>query len=421
MQLSSRGRRLSRLTGIRSIMEDIAVAARDPDASLCNLSPGNPAHLPEVVTTWQQLSRTVLEEQFVELGTRYGPSRGVPVLVDAVVEYFTDRYGWPIDAGNVVVGPGSQMLAFLLTTMFTGAGPRRLVLPRTPDYTGYLGLTLAPDGVVGVDPLVVEEGERRFRYAVDLAALGRRTDIGMMLVSNPANPSGSTLTPAELDALIGIAERRDVPLVVDNAYGDPFPSVVPGATPPVFHPHVINLFTFSKAGLPGLRVGFAIGPPAIVDDVVSCLANSVLHAAQPGQAVAARALTDRTIDDLVRDHIRPHYRATLASAQQILADTLPAGMDWRLHNGDGGLFCWLLVDHDWFDDLTLYESLRRRRTFVVPGRHFFAGDRASPFQLTHGRRCVRLSLTHGEAALAVGARRMREALEQMSSAATVMQ
>ena len=131
MQPTSRGRRLSRLTGIRSIMEDIAMASRDPHVELCNLSPGNPAHLPEVVATWQRLGRAVLDEQFVELGTRYGPSRGAPVLVDAIVEYFADRYGWPIDAGNVVVGPGSQMLAFLLSTVFTGVepdGPRRLVL-----------------------------------------------------------------------------------------------------------------------------------------------------------------------------------------------------------------------------------------------------------------------------------------------------
>jgi valine--pyruvate aminotransferase len=411
---------MSQLTGIRSIMDDIARTTGDPGAEVCNLSPGNPAHLPEVVATWQRLGQDMLDEQFVELGTRYGPSRGAPVLVDAVVDYFAEKYRWPIGAENVVVGPGSQMLAFTLTTLFTGTeqdGPRRLVLPRTPDYTGFLGLSLDADSVVGVEPLVVEDGERRFHYAVDTAAVERRTDIGMMLVSNPANPSGSTLTAVELAALIDIAVRKDVPLVVDNAYGSPFPSIVHCPAPPVFHPNVVNLFTFSKAGIPGLRVGFAIGAAHLVDAVVSCLANSVLHTAQPAQGVAARALTGGVLDGLVEQHIRPHYRATLETAERVVTHLLPAKMNWRMHSGDGGLFCWLIVDHDWFDDLTLYEMLKRSRTFVVPGRHFFVGPMNTPFLSTHGRRCVRLSLTYGEPALVEGVRRMREALERMSTIA----
>lgn len=411
---------MSRRSGIRSIMDDIASIGLDADDTCFNLSPGNPAHIPEVVAAWQGLTRIALEEQFVEFSTRYGPSRGTPALVGAIVDYFGDTLGWPIRPEHVVVGPGSQMLAFILTALYAEADPGRecrLVLPRLPDYTGYQGLPLMPGRLAGVAPLVVTEGERHFRYAVDVDAVAARDDVGLMLVSNPANPSGSTLDAAELHELAEIAGRREAPLVVDNAYGRPFPGIVPTHAAPVWHPDVVNLFTFSKAGLPGERVAFAIGAAELIDPVVSFIANCALHGPQLVQAVAARALTSRLVDDLVADHIRPHYRAKLRRAQELLAGSMPDGVDWRLHSGDGGLFCWLHIDHDWFDDLELYELLKRRSTFVVPGRHFFVPPLDSPFLSTHGRRCVRLSLSNDDWTIAEGINRMGHALDELRAAA----
>lgn len=419
MEPSTRGRQMSRRSGIRSIMDDIASTSADAGDAYLNLSPGNPAHIPEVVAAWQGLARSALEEQFTGASTRYGPSRGTHGLVAAIVEYFSATYGWPLRPENVVVGPGSQMLAFVLTTLHTGPEPggrRRLVLPRLPDYTGYQGLGLDAGGVAGVEPLVVDEGPRRFRYAVDTAAVGARDDVGMLLVSDPANPSGSTLEAAEVRALVDVAVRRDVPLVVDHAYGRPFPGIVRSRVDPVLHPHVVNLFTFSKVGLPGERIAFAIGPADLIDPVVSFIANSALHAPQLMQEAAARALGSRLVDTLVREHIVPHYRAKRALAEGLLAAALPDDVDWRLHSSDGGLFCWLHIDHDWFDDLRLYEMLKRRRVFVVPGRHFFVAPLSSPFLSTHGRRCVRLSLSNDERTIAEGMRRTGEVLVEMRTA-----
>jgi valine--pyruvate aminotransferase len=74
----------------------------------------------------------------------------------------------------VVVGPGSQFVGFTAAALFTGrtsCGVRRLVLPLTPDYTGYEGMALTKDAVVGVAPRIQLDGSRSFRYTIDFDAV----------------------------------------------------------------------------------------------------------------------------------------------------------------------------------------------------------------------------------------------------------
>jgi valine--pyruvate aminotransferase len=410
---------MTRLSGIRSIMEDIAAAASgDGTGRRLNLSPGNPSYIPEVVSAWQRFGQEALDDHFEAASTRYGPSRGAHGLIEALVDYFRSTYGWSIGPENVVVGPGSQMLSFAATTLFTGPEedgqpPRPLVLPRLPDYTGYQGIALDPGGVVGVEPLVVDQGPHAFRYAVDTEAVARVDGMGMMLLSSPANPTGGTIDEVELKALLEIAERNDVPLVVDHAYGEPFPGVVETRVAPVLHPHVINLFTVSKAGLPGERIAFAIGPAELIDPLVAFIANALLHTPQLAQSAVERAIATRHIDVLTSEHIRPYYQAKRAMAETLMEEILSESIQWRLHTSSGGMFCWLHIDHDWFDDLVLYERLKRKHMFVVPGRHFFGSPLDTPFLRTHGTRCVRLSLSPDDWAVAEGMDRLSETLTEM--------
>ncbi|MCS0637884.1 hypothetical protein NX801_19915 [Streptomyces sp. LP05-1] len=105
-------------------MEDIAAAGPGAgDGDWPNLSPGNPSHIPEIVSAWRRLTREAPDERFVEAGAHYGPSRSSSGLVEALVDYFNLTYGWSIGPRNVVVGPGSQMLSSVATSLFTGPGP----------------------------------------------------------------------------------------------------------------------------------------------------------------------------------------------------------------------------------------------------------------------------------------------------------
>ncbi|MEO6502532.1 MAG: aminotransferase class I/II-fold pyridoxal phosphate-dependent enzyme [Jatrophihabitantaceae bacterium] len=405
------------MSGIRSIMEDIAAAGGDPSGGeWINLSPGNPALIPEVVMAWRRMAEQALADDFIDSACRYGPSRGSHGLIAAIVAYFNDTYGWSIGPQNVVVGAGTQMLTFMATSIFTSvdkAERRPLVLPRLPDYAGYQGLVVGAGGIVGVEPVVVEEGERYFSYAVDQDALRQQAEMGMMLVSNPANPTGAGIDTAELEAIVSLAQERDVPLVLDHAYGQPFPAVAETPVGPVWHSHVINCFTFSKVGLPGERLGFAIGPVEAIAPMVSFTANAALHAPALIQTVAQRALASREIDVLTAEFITPYYRNKRSLVEKLLFEYLPASVSWRMHSGSGGMFCWLWIEEDWFDDLEMYVALKSKNVLVVPGRHFFIGPMNTPFLRGHGSRCIRMSMSGDESLIARGLQIISATLEEL--------
>jgi valine--pyruvate aminotransferase len=420
MQLSLIGSQMSRMSGLRSIMEDIAKSASQfSDAEWINLSVGNPAAIPEVIAMWKDLTEQALDAGFAEGSCQYGPSRGAPVLVDAIAAYFNRQYGWNINADNIIVGPGSQMLAFIAAALYAGPRPggrTRIVLPLLPDYTGYQGLCMESGGIVGLESSVQREEDGYFRYAIDFSAVERCADIGLLLISSPANPTGRSLSGGELGSLVKIAERRGVPLLVDHAYGEPFPQVARTLTAPICHDNVINCFSLSKAGLPGERIGFAIGPEQYITPMVSFLANSALHASRLAQSAIAIGLRSGAIDHVVATAIKPFYENRREMAIKLLREAMPTAADWWIHAGDGGMFCWVWVNEDWFDDLALYQLLKRDQVFVAPGRNFFTEPTGAPCADDHATRCFRVSLTVQQDVLAEGISRIGRAVRELRSA-----
>ncbi|MER5217522.1 valine--pyruvate transaminase [Streptomyces sp. NPDC002838] len=417
MGLSRSGRKMASLSGLRLIMEDIATTVGSATGKKwTNLGIGNPAAIPEVQDTWRRMATRAINSSFSEVSCGYGSSRGLPDLIDAIAEYFNGRYGWDVTPRNIVVGPGSQMLCFAAAALFTGLGAdrdTRLVLPMTPDYTGYQGLSLVPDGVGGIAPVVQSVGERSFRYLFDEPALDELTDVGLLLLSSPSNPAGRSVSPDETELLLAAAVRHDVPLVIDNAYGAPFPAIGGLAAAPVWDERVVNVFSVSKAGLPGERLGFAVADERLIEPMVSFMANSTLHAPQLVQSTLAHALRTDALDTLVASVISPFYAERRKYAETLLAETLPEDIAWRLYASDGGMFCWVWVDEEWFDDLCLYETLKGRGVFVVPGRYFFVDAPDGEGRERHSRQCFRVSITAERDAIAVGVEVISAVLRDM--------
>jgi len=417
MILSPIGRKMDAKSGLRSIMEDIAMSVVNAGSEpWINLSVGNPAPIPAVMSMWRQLTEQAVSTSFEMSSCGYGPSRGAPQLVAAIADYFNGMYQWGIGPENVVVGPGSQMLCFIAAAIFAGGSPdSRAIMPLTPDYTGYQGLCLHADGVAGIEPVIQRVDDRSFRYALDEPAIERRDDIGMLLLSSPSNPAGRSLEPGEYKALVKISEHRDIPLLIDNAYGEPFPRIGEGRVPPQFSDTVINCFSVSKAGLPGERIGFAIAPERYVSPMVSFMTNSMLHASSLAQATVAIALRSGRLDTLSSDVIAPFYANRRQLAEELLAAALPTDINWRLHAGSGGMFSWLWIDEPWFSDMELYQRLKLRHVFIAPGRGFFLDAHQPPRASWHGTQCIRVSLSADEPSLAEGIRRIAAALRELQA------
>lgn len=416
--LSNFGVEMSRLSGVRAIMKDIietlrAGAGRD----FINLSAGNPVILPEVEALWRNCTHELLaSDQYGEVVGRYGASQGYQPLIDAVVQDFNRRYGLTLTERNVLITPGSQSLYFLAANAFGGYNSvgtlKNIVLPLSPDYTGYGGVTLVPEALIAYKPtLEMDAAAHRFKYRPDFSQLEINQQTGCVIFSRPCNPTGNVLTDAEVEKIAAIAAVYDVPVLVDSAYAPPFPALNFTEMTPIFGGNVLHCMSLSKAGLPGERIGIAIGDEHLIEVLESFQTNLCIHSSRYGQAIAARAIASGALATLSETVIRPFYQQKF----KILEATLDAAMPdlpWYLHQGEGAIFAWLWLDQLPGNDWALYQKLKEVGVIVVPGSTFFPGLRA---EWAHKHQCLRISLTGSDADLAIAMQRLAIAVEQTYS------
>lgn len=393
------GDKMSTLSGVRMINKDTMDALRAEDADQwVNLGGGNPVVLPEAEEMWRRYTRELLEgPDFGDVICRYGASQGYEPLVEAVVELFNSRYGWGITRRNVLVAPGSQALIFFALNSFGGrdaqGGMRPIVLPVSPEYTGYGGAAMAADGLKAYKPSLDLLGPHRFKYRPDFEQLEIDDTVGAVLFSRPSNPTGNVLSDDETQRIVDLAAGYNVPVLIDSAYSVPFPNLVFTEMTPVFEENVVHLMSLSKAGLPGERVGIAIGDESLLSVLEPFQANANIHSSRYGQAIAAKAIESGELERLSETVIKPHYERKFAVLEGAFKREMPDEVPWYLHAREGAMFGWLWLRDLPVSDAELYESLKRDRVIVVPGSFFFPGLEG-PWP--HKRQCIRISLTAAE-------------------------
>ena len=288
--------------------------------------------------------------------------------------------GWDLTERNIAITNGSQSAFLALFNLFAGPAPSgdggrrapRILLPLSPEYIGYADLGLAPGMFTSRRSTITELGDKLFKYGVDFDGLEAVEDVAAICVSRPTNPTGNVVTDYELERLGARARARGVPLIVDNAYGLPFPGIVFGDATPTWDDNTILCMSLSKLGLPGLRTGIVIANEETISALGAVNAIFCLAPGSLGPALVTDLVESGEVLALARDVIRPHYAGRAERAVDLLRDGLD-GCDIRIHRPEGAFFLWL-----WMPDLPvtnamLYERLKARRVIVVSGHHFFPG------------------------------------------------
>ena len=404
--LTQFGDRMSHLTGVRAIMKDIietlnASKASNSEQEFINLSAGNPVILPEVEQLWRDCTHDLLaSEEYGEVVCRYGASQGYEPLIEAIRDDFNQRYGQALTSRNILITPGSQNLYFLAANALGGYSTsgqlKDIVLPLSPDYTGYGGVTLYPEAIKAYRPFVeLGSDSHSFKYRPDFDRLEVNENTGFVLFSRPCNPTGNVVTGEEVQGIVDLAAPHNVPVFVDSAYAPPFPALNFTEMTPLFGPNIVHCISLSKAGLPGERVGIAIGDERIIQILEAFQTNLCIHSSRYGQAIAARAIRSGALADISLNVIRPYYQGKFAVLEEALTRSMPDEVPWRLHRGEGAIFAWL-----WFEDLPMtdwafYNELKHYGVIIVPGSPFFPGLQRSlgGEDWPHMRQCFRLSLT----------------------------
>ncbi|MBD2199102.1 MULTISPECIES: valine--pyruvate transaminase [Calothrix] len=421
--LTKIGAQMSNLTGVRAIMKDIIETLQSgAGQELINLSAGNPLILPAVEQLWRDCTADLLaSSEYGEVVCRYGSSQGYAPLIEAIANDFNRRYGLQLTSRNILITPGSQTLYFYAANAFGGYTTtgelKQIVLPLSPDYTGYGGLCLAPEALVAYKPaLDIDAPAHRFKYRPDFSQLSISESTGCVIFSRPCNPTGNVLTDEEVRKIAALAAPYDVPVLIDSAYAPPFPALNFTDMSLIFEENILHCTSLSKAGLPGERIGIAIGNEKTIQVLESFQTNASLHSSRYGQAIAARAINSGALAEIAEQVIRPFYQNKFTVLENTLDAAMPKDLPWFLHRGEGAIFAWLWLQDLPITDWELYQELKKVGVIVVPGSTFFPGLKE---EWPHKQQCVRISLTGSDEELVTGMRRLAKAVEQIYQSATV--
>ncbi len=389
-------------TGTRQLMDDLGEVLTS-ERPIMNLGGGNPGIIPAAQVKFREAMQRLLDDgRFDEIVARYDGPQGYQPFRRALANLLQQRYGWDVGEENIAITSGSQGSFFALFNMFTGmrtsGDQARILLPLTPEYIGYADISLQPGSVRSIKPTIEITAAHEFKYHIDFTRLKLDDDVAAVCVSRPTNPTGNVITNDELARLMELTRDAGVPLIVDNAYGLPFPDIVFADAEPVFDDHVILCMSLSKLGLPGVRTGIIVAAPEIVHAVTGMNALSVLANGALGAGLVTDMVSSGEILTLAEQHIQPFYAAKCAAAQTWCHAAF-AGLEYYLHKTEGAIFLWVWFPGLPISDIELYERLKARDVLVLAGRHFFPGL-AEPW--AHTGECLRISYAQDEVAVRRG-------------------
>ena len=398
MKLSNFGERFAGHSGIVQLMDDLGNAmSENPDMLM--LGGGNPAHIPEVQEAFQKRFEEILgnKPEFNALMGNYDGPAGAVKFRTVLAQLLKDELGWNLSKENICLTHGSQSAFFTMLNMFAGdcknGKKQKILLPLIPEYIGYADQGLCDDFFASYKPVIDIVGDNTFKYRVDFDSIEITEEIGAICVSRPTNPTGNVLTDAEIEQLDALAKKNNIPLIIDNAYGLPFPDIIFEDATPVWNENIILCMSLSKLGLPGARTGIIIANEEVVKAVSNISSILSLAPGSIGAGIASGLVETGAILDISRNIIKPYYQQKSLKAIEWLHRELK-GLDYYVHKSEGALFLWL-----WFKDLPissyeLYERLKKKNVLVVSGHYFYPGLEDDEWQ--HSHETIRLTYSMDE-------------------------
>ncbi|MBR6353504.1 MAG: pyridoxal phosphate-dependent aminotransferase [Oscillospiraceae bacterium] len=319
---------------------------------------------------------------FAEPVVAYAPAPGIPVLLDAVRGYYR---GIGVELARDDILPtfgGSEALQMTLAAILDDGD--EIVIPE-PFYPNYHTPVILAGAKIRPVPTSVEEGYFFADRARIEACINERTRA--LFITNPGNPTGSVLTPAQLGLMLDIAKEHGLFLICDEVYrefvyaGEPLLSALQY---PGYEDNVIVIDSVSKRfSACGARVGMVISKNREFMGQVMKWCQCRLAAATVDQiASAALYRMDPGYFDAVRDEYRRRRDVCVKKLQEI------PGCVCLEPKGAFYIMCALPIDDaDRFQAWMLQEFNDHGETMMfAPGEPFYATP-------GRGRNEIRLAYT----------------------------
>jgi aspartate/methionine/tyrosine aminotransferase len=244
--------------------------------------------------------------------THYTPAQGLPVLREAICDFYAHHYAISVDPAQVFITPGASGGLQLVCSALINPGES--VLMADPGYPCNRNFVRLVEG----KPLNVPvDATTHYQLTAELLGQYWQEDSVAALVASPANPTGTLIAREELQAMLEVVSDRDGRLIVDEiyhglVYGMDAPTVLQYSR----ESFVIN--SFSKYfGMTGWRLGWMVVPEAYCDAINRLAQNLFLSASTPAQYAALAAFDPASIEILQqrraefarrRDYLLPALR-----------------------------------------------------------------------------------------------------------------
>jgi len=381
-----------------SAMRDLmAITARPEVISLAGGLPDTSTFPPQSFAA--QMTRIAQESAAEAL--QYGPTEGFEETKDCILEVMGAEGMLP-DPDDIVVTTGGQQGIDLVTK--TLVDPGDVVICEAPTYPGAVPVFCSYQADV-VQVECDEDGmdvDALEKLLGELRSEGRRPKF-IYSVPSFQNPAGVTMSFERRQRLVELARANEILVVEDNPYGllryggEPMPPLyqLDGGD------FVIYIGTFSKILSPGIRLGWTVAPPPVLEKIVlgkqaTDLCTSTLTQYFVREYFAERRW-QRYIDDLIEI-----YRERRDVMLQALRDNFPAEATWT--EPEGGLFIWATLP-DYIDTGDLLAKALRADVAFVPGQAAYVDGR--------GRHSMRLNFSGvGEDEIREGVRRIGEVIAE---------
>jgi len=351
-----------------SAMRDLmAVTARPEVISLAGGLPDTSTFPPETLAA--QMSKVAAESAAAAL--QYGPTEGFEETKDCIVEVMAAEGMLP-DPDDIVVTTGGQQAIDLVTK--TLVDPGDVVICEAPTYPGAVPVFCSYQADVrqiemdgdGMRIDLLEE------LLAELRAEGRRPKF-IYTVPTFQNPGGVTLSLERRARLVELAQEFELLVVEDNPYG--MLRYGGEALPPLYQldggDFVIYLGTFSKILSPGIRLGWVVAPPPVLEKVVLGKGAADLCTSTLTQFFVRQYFSEGGWKSYVEDLVGL-YKGRRDTMLAALTEHFPAAATWT--EPEGGLFIWATLP-EYIDTEDLLAKALRSDVAFVPGAAAYVDGR----------------------------------------------
>ena len=389
-----KGQFASRMASIqKSFIREILKITQNPDVISFAGGLPNPKYFP--IEALNQATNKVFTQEGAS-ALQYAPTLGHQRLREWIARRYADKVGMMVDPDEILITNGSQQGLDLIGKILLDRGD--VVLLESPSYLGGIQALSMYEPEFWTAPLC-EDG-------VDTAVLAQHAAHEKVklfyALPNFQNPTGISYSAAKRQETAHIMQETNTFFIEDDPYrelrfaGEDLPTITS-----YYRDTGFLLGSFSKIVAPGMRMGWIVAAPHLMDRLIIAKQGADLHSNYLSQSIIYQYLKDNDLAAHI-DTIKNVYRRQRELMVAMIEETFPSDVHFTLP--EGGMFLWLTLPRG-LSAMSLFEAAKAQNVVFVPG---------APFHPTGGgQNTLRLNFSNtDETKIEEGMKRLARALRE---------